>query len=360
MKHNVDKRSDDESQAFHNSHEAYTEKAFNTPGLMPDRYVFVLTNQCNLKCSFCCQRKNLRKSQMTEGDWLALADQLPDFARVTLVGGEPLMFKGFRKVFDSVASRFTCNVITNGVLLTEEMIDFMLSYPNFRVLSISVDSIRNTVRNIPSDKWAHVEAMIRYFAQRRDHLSSKCVLDAKTMVLDENAADLFAIHRYCVEELPFDHHSFQFLKGSPLQHSDTIMPFEEIFRKTHAVVYNKFEIIKEQLDMVRRYNLDNNKKAFLHPKVASLTSTSPPEGINILNHAEHRKDLFQPCKFPWSSVHINVDGELFPCVAVSMGNVRQQKLRDIINGPAFNEFREIIRREGTVEACNRCGWLRPA
>ena len=40
----------------------------------------------------------------------------------------------------------------------------------------------------------------------------KCILDAKTCVLDENAEDLLDIHKYCMEDLNCDTHSYQFLK----------------------------------------------------------------------------------------------------------------------------------------------------
>ena len=53
------------------------------------------------------------------------------------------------------------------------------------------------------------------------------------MVLDENAKDLLKIHKYCVEELQCDTHAFQFLKGSPIQHSDIMFDFDKIFEKAY-------------------------------------------------------------------------------------------------------------------------------
>ena len=74
---------------------------------------------------------------MTAEDWIKLSDQLPKGSRVTLTGGEPVVIKDFRKIFDHVASRFECNMITNGLLLIEDLINFMLEYKNFKVLSLS-------------------------------------------------------------------------------------------------------------------------------------------------------------------------------------------------------------------------------
>ncbi len=347
------------TELFHLKHEVLTDLLYKVPNLLPDRYVFILTNLCNLTCNFCFQKKDLRDDRMTTEDWLRFARQLPFYSRVTLTGGEPLMFSGFDDVFSYVAKRFDCNMISNGLLLTEKKIDFLLSFPRFRVLSISVDDVKNKVRGVTEKQWQRAEAMMRYFVKQRNQLKSNCVLEAKTVVLDTNAEDLLAIHKYCVEDLGCDHHSFQFLKGSPIQHADFMFAFDDIFKKSHAPIYSKFDLIQAKLDEVRQYNLENKKTAFLHPVVGSLMAEKKLSDLNYLNQVEHIKENFEPCKFPWSSVHVNVDGNLFPCMAVAMGNVKETLLPEIIHGKDFVQFKELIRKEGTVEGCNRCGWLRP-
>lgn len=348
-----------EKELFHLKHEAFTELIYRMPNMLPDRYTFVLTNLCNLTCYFCFQKKDLREDRMTLDDWLRLARQLPSYARVTFTGGEPLMFSGFEAIFSFVAKRNDCNMISNGLLLTEEKINFLLSFPKFRVLSISIDDVGNKVREVNEKQWQRTEGMMRYFTKRRNALKSKCVLEAKTVVTDNNAEHLLEIHKYCVEELGCDHHSFQFLKGSPTQHADYMFAFDDILKKSHAPVYKKFATIKAQLEEVRAYNLATGKVAFLHPVVGSLTSKDPLPSLEYLNEKEFIKTNYKPCKFPWSSVHINVDGNLFPCMAVAMGNVKTTSLPEIIHGKDFTRFKDLIRSEGTVEGCNRCGWLRP-
>ena len=46
-------------------------------------------------------------------------------------------------------------------------------------------------------------------------------------------------------------------------------------------------------------------------------------------------------------------------MAISMGNVKKQPLKDIIHGETFKRFKKIIKDKGTVSACNRCGYLEP-
>ena len=347
------------SQMFHDKHEDFTRKAYDLNNLLPDRYVFVLTNLCNLKCRFCFQEKDLRENRMRLNDWINLAVQLPDYARVTFTGGEPMMFDKFDEIFTFIASRFDCNMISNGLLLNQKMIDLLLSFEKFKVLSISIDNIGNKVRDVKEKQWERTKKMMQSFVEKRNELKSNCVLEAKTVVLDSNAEELFDIYRYCIEELNCDNHSFQFLKGSPIQHADFMFKFDDMFNKSSAPVYKNWDTIIEQLEKVRKYNIRSGKKSFLHPKTASLTSKKPIPDMRYLNESAFIRENYHPCKFPWSSIHINVDGDLFPCMAIQMGNVKKTPLKEIIWGKDFNNFKDIIRREGTVEGCNRCGWLRP-
>ena len=352
---------------YHNDLMNYAFKAKEKNLPYPKRFCFVLTNLCNLACTFCFQDRKKQSGAMTAEDWIRLTDQLPKGSRVTLTGGEPLVIKNFRKVFDHIASRFECNMITNGLLLTEDLINFMLEYKNFKVLSISIDNEKNLLRkqaNIQEKlwdkKWAHVEKMMRYFQKRKAMLNyDHCNLDSKTVVLDENADDLLKIHKYCIEELQCDTHAFQFLKGSPIQHSDIMFDYKKIFDKSSAPVYKKWEIIIDQLKQIKKYNKENNKTGFLHPALSSIADDDSKINMDYFNEEHHDKNHYKPCVAPWGTAHINVDGTFFPCLAVDMGNVKNG-LDKIIFGEKFNKFKKTIASEGTVEACNGCGWLKPA
>lgn len=344
--------------SFHDKHEIITNKIYSGELQMPHRYVFVLTNLCNLDCHFCFQDRDKRSDAMTTEDWLNVIKQLPDYARVTFTGGEPLAFKDFELIVEQVAQKHDCNMITNGLLLSEKRIDFLLNTKNFKVLSISIDDIGNHNRDVKPRQWEKLEHLIEYFHAKKLELESECVLDIKTVVLDKNAEDLFEIHKYCIEKLKANTHAFQFLKGSPLQHSDKMHSFQSMFEPSSAPVYERFDVIMEQLELVRQYNQSSPARAFVHPKICDLNSPLPVPKISFINNAKFRPIDFEPCKFPWSSVHINVDGHLFPCIAVSMGNVKQMSLHEIITGPIFTEFKDTLSKN-LVEGCNRCGWIRP-
>ena len=102
----------------------------------------------------------------------------------------------------------------------------------------------------------------------------------------------------------------------------------------------------------------NKKTAFLHPALASVADDDKKIDMDYFNNVNHDKKNYKPCAAPWGTAHINVDGTFFPCLAVNMGNVKDG-LDKVIFGEKFKKFKETIEKEGTVEACNRCGWLKP-
>jgi MoaA/NifB/PqqE/SkfB family radical SAM enzyme len=347
--------------AYHKEREHFANLLYSSEELLPHRYVFVLTNKCNLRCDFCFQDKRALPNAMTADDWKNLVDQLPPYAWVTLTGGEPLFFPEFREIFSYIASKFKCNIISNGLLLTPELIDFLLTHENFKTLSISVDNIGNTVRDVKKNQWKHVEEMMRYFKSVRNGTASKAILDAKTVVLDSNSAELLEIHKYCTETLSCDTHSFQLLKGSPLQHADIMFPMEDMYKKTFAPTYQKWGTILEQLNKVRLHMRSYGTRCYVHPKIVNLDSDFEKIDfrLNYINSVRHNPRQFEPCKAMWESVHVNADGEIFPCMAVSIGNIKQSTLTEIIAGEKNKHIRNEIRSFGTVEGCNRCGYLKP-
>ena len=46
-------------------------------------------------------------------------------------------------------------------------------------------------------------------------------------------------------------------------------------------------------------------------------------------------------------------------MAVSMGNVKNTPLKEIIFSEKFENFKKIIDEKNTINGCNRCGWLKP-
>ena len=351
-----------EDTQYHKSRVIRREKSYKTDGL-PSRYVFVLTNKCNLSCSFCFQDRKKLPNSMDFNDWVDLSNKLPRGSHVTLTGGEPLAFKNFDNILKHIADRHTVNIICNGVLLTEKVVDLLCSIQNVRVLSISVDTIGNVNRGVTAEQYDKMKRVLGYFHSRRRELNSEIIFDTKTVVTDQDSYCLFDIYKHCIETLKADTHSFQFLKGSPIQHSDKMFEYGAIFDEPAPHVYQTVSTIAHEFEKVRDYCIKNGTRCFSHPKFIDFSDKHQnyEQIINErINKFKFEPSDYKACKAPWESVHINADGAVFPCLAVSFGDARQNDdMNKLFNQPVAKNFRNELRNCGTFQACHRCGYLEP-
>ena len=135
------------TQEFWIKHKKKTFEAYkNEQTSLPHRYVLVLTNLCNLRCSFCFQARKKRPEAMTKDQWLDFIDQIPDGSRLTLTGGEPLVFKGFED-FD-MSHKMQKSMLFYGPKLIEKICNFYIDFCiHFGSISTS-KSTKNSIKTI--------------------------------------------------------------------------------------------------------------------------------------------------------------------------------------------------------------------
>jgi MoaA/NifB/PqqE/SkfB family radical SAM enzyme len=74
---------------------------------------------------------------------------------------------------------------------------------------------------------------------------------------------------------------------------------------------------------------------------------------------------WSPCRRPWTLMYFTAHGKALPCCiapfslrgydSFTLGDATQQSLRDIWNGPRYQEFRRALLSEQPPAACARCG-----
>ena len=350
------------AQTFYEQNLHYSQNSFEKGNLLPHRYVFVLTNLCNLRCTFCFQERKKNPKRMFKDDWLSLIDKIPEKSRITLTGGEPLAYKGFEEIFIKSNANHYTNIITNGTLLNEELFKLFLKFKNFKVLSVSIDTLGNKNRDFSENQWKKLIENLQYFKKLILNHGSEIVINIKTVVTDENIHELSELNELVVDEIGVDTHDLMLLKGSELQHADIMFDYDEIFKNSKAYKYKNFDQLIDQLNLIRTRNLIKNKKAFLHPNIIPLNTDQfiDKKKYEFLNYENHSPENFSTCLSPLTSIHVNNDGNVIPCMAISLGNVKTQSLEEIYFSKISESFKGEIKKCGTLPGCNRCGWLQPA
>ena len=143
-----------EANAYYKRQADYAKLAFQKNNLMPRRYVLILTNLCNLACWFCVQERKKKADFMKGDEWLDVISQIPKNSRITMTGGEPMVFKNFNNIFAKANEFCETNIISNGLLLYNEKIeisDFMIFLLNFS------KTIWNCVPEVDAARWVWSE-----------------------------------------------------------------------------------------------------------------------------------------------------------------------------------------------------------
>ncbi len=108
-----------------------------------------LTHQCNMRCLHCVYDAGKHSDQLPPEDWISFLGQLIDLkvTKVIFSGGEPFLYKGFKDVLKYLeGKRIRVEILTNGTLITDELMDILKS-PNFSVV-VSLDGTTPEVHHI--------------------------------------------------------------------------------------------------------------------------------------------------------------------------------------------------------------------
>ncbi|HEV7646179.1 MAG TPA: radical SAM protein [Pyrinomonadaceae bacterium] len=102
-----------------------------------------LTDRCNLKCTYCYRNSHPYIPIRHEpAKFIEMLEFIKPFTtsrmRITYCGGEPLAYPGFREVVEeSTRLQFVNEILTNGILITENIADFLALH--FDKVKISLD-----------------------------------------------------------------------------------------------------------------------------------------------------------------------------------------------------------------------------
>ena len=87
-----------------------------------------LTKQCNMECEFCGAHVDTSPSKLTakDVDKILNSGKKYGFRYTTFSGGEPLLYGELKDALKFAANNgFWVNITTNGLLINQEIIDFL-------------------------------------------------------------------------------------------------------------------------------------------------------------------------------------------------------------------------------------------
>ena len=329
--------------------------------MMPLRYFFELTYLCNLQCPYCYVGEDRKKDELTTQEWFNIIDQIPFYSFVTLVGGESLIRKDFIPILERTAKKTfgKLNVVTNWILIYDEIIEAFIK-SKMMLLSVSLDGYKEN-----HDKNRNKEGIFEKIIANLDNLNSKKgknlfstrpMIDIKTIVLEDNLDDLPKLYKLC-DDMNFDFLSVSFLRNNDLKQNSVLRETfgEEFYAQKYPIKpYFEMEHFKEIYKEIESMRKNSKVQVRYSPKFEGGNTLDKIEKFFAYNENKPIQEIYEPCLYPYSNMMINPQGDVYPCLSLNIGNVREKRLKEVFNLPKFCCFRKNLKASGVFEACQMC------
>jgi radical SAM protein with 4Fe4S-binding SPASM domain len=298
----------------------------------------------------CFQKSmDLTKSEMSVQQIHRIIDQTPCYSLITFTGGEPLIRKDIRAVLKPALKRNHCNMVTNGTLLTEPIIE-LLVLNRLTLLGVSIDGIgvvHDGIRNKKGAFDASISAL-RLLQQCKTRRGSKLPLvDIKTTILPQNVHQLSQIHELAREV------GADFYTLSSQFNGDQFNPVmvDDLVEEAPASSIAKIDThqLRQQIERLKATNAT--------PALRSYPDALLSDPVRYYRSETNLSD-YQPCKLPWSQVFISPYGEVYPCLPYKIGDITDGCLGAIWNNERMRHFRHRLRTRRLLPACAGCCYMK--
>src|SRR5262245_29332589 len=279
-----------------------------------------------------------------------IVDQFPRIARVVLHGvGEPMMVKALPRMVQYLKDRGTYVLFnTNGTLLTERKGRELIA-AGLDELRVSLDAAepRGFLVVRGKDMFARIVRNVRAFTrlQRSEGIEWPLVslwLTGLKETIDQLPDFVRLAHGIGVGEVHLQRLVF--------------MPEGQGLARDQSALF-------EKLDSDEATRLEQATKLAERLGIRFNASGATEPGTSLKRGTEEQP--WSLCRRPWSLMYFTAHGRAIPCCIApfsvrgydefTLGDATQQSLRQIWNGPRYQDFRRALLSDAPPAACASCG-----
>lgn len=321
------------------------------PFLTPESAEIYLTYLCDLSCPFCFYRIHQQKNNkdLPPEAWLKLIDELKELGvlRVTLAGGEPLVYSGLSAIIEKiVASQMRFSIVTNGVLMRKRGQSIIENGRRCDWVQVSIDGMKQAHDSMRgSGNWEKSIDALRWV--KDSGISTR----VNSTISSVNLKDVPEMAKFLCEDVGVD--SIRFNTVSAIEDVPLLDGVKPLSYRDMA------EHIKIVADIADKYPaITRNSLSLL-----ALNRFRNPKMVVDGKHRQCSSLLFK--------LAFRADGAIIPCLGcegITLGKINETPIRDIWNNDEqLNYFRNRIDDgrclEGECINCKYnyyCSYLCPA
>jgi MoaA/NifB/PqqE/SkfB family radical SAM enzyme len=336
----------------------YFESVGDRRGELPERdpvcVYLETTNRCNLLCTTCPRTyEDLEPpADMSWELFTSIVDQLPSIQRAVLHGvGEPMLVKNLPQMVRHLKDRGVYVLFnTNGTVLNEK---------NGRALiAAELDELRVSLDAANAKSYRAIRGKDYFNRILRNVRAFRSLQEREGHEKPRVSAWLTGL-RETIEELP------EFVKVA------AEIGVKEVYLQ-RLVFFNEDPVGHARPDQALYERLGREETSLIDQAVAlakslgltfSASGAASEPGMSL--RRSNDRSPWSLCRRPWTGMYFTANGRALPCCIApfsqrgyenyTLGDVTQQTLREIWNGPAYRKFRSALLSDKPPDCCTNCG-----
>jgi MoaA/NifB/PqqE/SkfB family radical SAM enzyme len=313
-----------------------------------------VTNRCNLLCTT-CPRTYEELEPPADMSWklfTSIVDQVPALVRVVLHGvGEPMLVKALPKMVRYLVDRGVYTLFnTNGTVLGERS--------GRALIDAGLDELRVSLDASNAKSFQEIRGK-NYFNRILKNVRAFRALQEREGYVKPRVSAWLTGLKETVSQLP------DFVRVA------ADVGIKEVYLQ-RLVYFNEAAIGKAQPDQTLFEQMSREEAQYLKEAerlahalgiAFSASGAASEPGMSLRN--SEGDSPWSLCRRPWSLMYITANGRALPCCIApfsqhgyehyTLGDATQQTLREIWNGPAYQEFRKALLSDRPPAACAGCG-----
>ena len=322
-------------------------------------FVIELTYRCNLTCTMCYIKRELKEKtafkenfELETDEVLIILDQLPKGANITLTGGEVFLKEGIGEILRKAAEKFKVTIASNGALLGKYA--ELIVQSGVQAVGISLDGppeIHDRIRNYKGLFEKMQTSLIKVNEAKIRMNRKNPAININAVILEKNHSALPELVKL-VKAVGAD--------------SCTMQLCDPSLERSGLSLRNFINYDESPMDRAEKIDPVALKKSLLNILQASRRHQLqirflPGLNINdIVLYYQGRIDLRNwSCALPWTAMRISPLGDVYPCLNLSIGNIRRDGLAKLWNNHRFVNFRQSLKKQNIFKACAGCCKMLP-
>lgn len=328
---------------------------------LPEVIYIETSNACNSLCETCPLTffGNGTAHNLTLDEFDRIVEQFPTLKRAVLHGlGEPLLNRDLAEMVRRLKTRdvhvlFNSNIISLARRRQEELVDSGLDELRVSLDAATSETYRK-IRGVPA--FGKVVRHLREMVETRERLGSATPrISVWFTAMRENLPELAAAVRIAAEAGADEFYVQRLVYGE-----------YGLARQEQSIFGDLRAGEREQLRLAEVICREHGMGFRASGDTATIESLEGVDAPGAPSHETEARRPWMACRRPWYLTYITATGDLLPCCfipfinassepAYVLGNLFEQPLNEIWNGPAYQEFRARFQSDEPFDCCRSCG-----